>query len=127
MYSSLSTKEKRIYDLLVKGVPQQEIADKVFVSFSTVKFHTTNIRKKFGGLTTSQVIANHYLQQTDNYSYEYLYRKGVWLPCTLVIPQKDECNCVVIKTKHRNAYKTVHETHVRKREGDHSWVVNQKL
>lgn len=63
---NLTESEQRIYDLVVLGLTNQEIADKLFISKSTVKFHTNVIRKKAGVRSTYKLIANHYLEKNKH-------------------------------------------------------------
>jgi len=42
----LSTREEEVLDLIAQGLKNQDIADKMFISLSTVKVHTKNIFKK---------------------------------------------------------------------------------
>lgn len=44
--STLSDREQEVYDCLVKGHTDQEIADQLFVSLNTVKTHLKHIYKK---------------------------------------------------------------------------------
>ncbi len=76
---NLTKAEQRIYDLVVLGYPNKKIADVCFISESTVKFHTTVIRKKLGVNSTYKLIANHYIKrvkQLEQTSNELLERLG---------------------------------------------------
>lgn len=42
----LSPREKEIFDLVVEGYNNQEIADELFISYKTVKTHISNIMLK---------------------------------------------------------------------------------
>lgn len=59
--TALTPAEQRIYDLIVLGYKQQEIADKIFLSLGTIKFHMHSIMKKSGVNSTPEIIAQHYL------------------------------------------------------------------
>lgn len=42
----LSDRERQIVQLLLKGIPNKAIAEQLYVSERTVKFHCTNVYKK---------------------------------------------------------------------------------
>lgn len=46
LYARLTPSEQRIYDLLLKGYQNQQIAETLFISQNTVKFHMKNILAK---------------------------------------------------------------------------------
>ncbi len=45
---NLSPAEAAVHDLLVKGLTNQDIADKLFIAEKTVRWHLTRIYKKLG-------------------------------------------------------------------------------
>ncbi|MCH7584120.1 MAG: response regulator transcription factor [Acidobacteria bacterium] len=47
-YESLTDREREIFGLIAEGLSNQEIADRVFVSFSTAKTHVSSILTKLG-------------------------------------------------------------------------------
>ncbi len=53
----LTEREKDILALMVEGLPNTEIADKLVVSRSTVKFHVSNILSKLGVTTRTEAVA----------------------------------------------------------------------
>ena len=57
----LSPAEQRVYDLIVVGMSQQQIADKLCLSLQTIKFHFTAISRKKGVNSTREIIALHYM------------------------------------------------------------------
>ncbi|WP_278383344.1 helix-turn-helix transcriptional regulator [Alteromonas mediterranea] len=57
----LSPSEQRVHDLIVVGMGQQQIADKLFLSIQTIKFHTKAISRKKGVNSTREIIALHYM------------------------------------------------------------------
>lgn len=57
----LSEAEKRVYDLTVIGHTAKGVAAKLSLSYTTIKFHLNNIRRKRGVSNTSALIALHYL------------------------------------------------------------------
>jgi DNA-binding NarL/FixJ family response regulator len=46
--SSLSAREREVYDLLCEGIPNREIAKRLFISHETVKVHVRHVYDKFG-------------------------------------------------------------------------------
>lgn len=65
--NQLSKREQEIYDLLVTGQSNKEIASKVFITVGGVKFHLTNMYRKLGvkdvkrgARVREKVIAQHY-------------------------------------------------------------------
>lgn len=54
---NLSDREIDVVNLMVKGHTNREIGEKLFVSEKTIKFHNTNIFKKFGVLNRTKVMA----------------------------------------------------------------------
>jgi DNA-binding CsgD family transcriptional regulator len=53
----LSIREREVFRLLISGSTNQEIAGRLFVSESTVKFHVTNILRKTGCRSRNEVLA----------------------------------------------------------------------
>jgi NarL family two-component system response regulator LiaR len=53
----LTDREKEILALMVDGLANSEIADKLFVSQSTVKFHVSNILSKLGASSRTEAVA----------------------------------------------------------------------
>lgn len=58
---TLTKREKEVYDYMVRGYSNQEIADSLFVVEKTIKFHVTFILKRLGTKSRCKVIAGHYL------------------------------------------------------------------
>lgn len=52
----LSNREAEVAELVSKGLPNKEVAGKLFVTEKTVKFHLTNIYKKMNVKSRSQLI-----------------------------------------------------------------------
>ncbi|AGM47119.1 hypothetical protein AD45P4_00320 [Alteromonas phage vB_AmaP_AD45-P4] len=65
--------EKQVLDLVVKGFSGKEMANKLFVSEATIKFHLNTIRKKKGFTKTSQLIAWYYMG-----TQRYLESRSPW-------------------------------------------------
>jgi DNA-binding CsgD family transcriptional regulator len=63
--SQLSNAESQVYDLIIKGMSNQQIADKLYVSEKTAKYHCTNIFKKVGVSTRQELIAKHFGEEID--------------------------------------------------------------
>ncbi|HLF32869.1 MAG TPA: response regulator transcription factor [Cyclobacteriaceae bacterium] len=53
----LNPREKEVLVLLVQGLTSKQIAEKLFISKSTVETHRQNIRAKTGAKTTAELIA----------------------------------------------------------------------
>jgi ATP/maltotriose-dependent transcriptional regulator MalT len=53
----LSERELEVLALIAAGKPNQEIADKLFVSMSTVKTHINNLYRKLGARSRTQAVA----------------------------------------------------------------------
>jgi NarL family two-component system response regulator LiaR len=53
----LTDREKEILALMVEGLPNNGIAEKLFVSQSTVKFHVSNILSKLGVASRTEAVA----------------------------------------------------------------------
>lgn len=53
----MTDREKEVLALMVKGLNNNEIADRIFVSQSTVKFHVSNILAKFGATSRTEAVA----------------------------------------------------------------------
>jgi DNA-binding NarL/FixJ family response regulator len=60
----LTRREQQIFDLLMQGCKNQEIAAQVFLSESTVKVHVSKIYRKYKVKRRAQLISKM-LQQTD--------------------------------------------------------------
>lgn len=59
----LSSAENNVYQYLLKGYTNQEIADQLFVCEKTIKFHLTSIFKKLEVHSRQEAIAKHYRQE----------------------------------------------------------------
>jgi two-component system, NarL family, response regulator LiaR len=53
----LTDREKEILALMVEGLPNTAIADKLIVSQSTVKFHVSNVLSKLGVTSRTEAVA----------------------------------------------------------------------
>lgn len=53
---SLSVREIEVVKLVVTGITNKEVAGQLFVTEKTIKFHMTNIYKKMGVKSRSQLI-----------------------------------------------------------------------
>jgi DNA-binding CsgD family transcriptional regulator len=52
----LRPREREVLELMVSGLRNREIADRLFITVRTVKFHVSNILHKFGVQTRAEVI-----------------------------------------------------------------------
>ena len=55
--------ERRVYELILMGYSNQQIADELFVSINTVKFHVRNILAKSGMQSKNQLVSLHLKKQ----------------------------------------------------------------
>ena len=55
----LTPREEEVFELLVRGLSNQEIASCLFLSTGSVKNHVTNVLRKFGLQTRTQLLARH--------------------------------------------------------------------
>jgi len=55
--------EKRVYDLMLLGKSTKEIANELFLAYSTIKNHKTSILKKLGVKNSKEVIIFYYEDQ----------------------------------------------------------------
>lgn len=56
LLKGLSNRETEVAELLTQGLPNKEIANRLFVTEKTVKFHLTNVYKKMNVKSRSQLI-----------------------------------------------------------------------
>lgn len=56
LQKGLSNREVEVAELVSKGMANKEVADRLFVTEKTVKFHLTNIYKKMAIKSRSQLI-----------------------------------------------------------------------
>jgi NarL family two-component system response regulator LiaR len=56
-YLEMTSREKEILALMVEGLSNNEIAERLFVSQSTVKFHVSNILSKLGVTGRTEAVA----------------------------------------------------------------------
>ena len=57
MVEPLSSRELEILELVAKGLTNQQIAEQLFLSLATVKWHTHNIYGKLGVHNRTQAVA----------------------------------------------------------------------
>lgn len=57
----LSPAEQRVYDLIVVGMGQQQIADRLHLPVLKIGFHAAAISRKKGVNSTREIIALHYM------------------------------------------------------------------
>lgn len=56
-YQDMTVREKEILALMVEGLSNNEIAERIIVSQSTVKFHVSNILSKLGVTGRTEAVA----------------------------------------------------------------------
>jgi DNA-binding CsgD family transcriptional regulator len=56
MQKGLSHREAEVVELVAQGLSNKEVADKLFVTEKTIKFHLTNIYKKMNVKSRAQLI-----------------------------------------------------------------------
>jgi DNA-binding NarL/FixJ family response regulator len=61
-HQKLSAREMEIFSLIIQGFTNKMIADKLFISYETVKSHRKNILSKTGATNTAMLI--NYFHQT---------------------------------------------------------------
>lgn len=61
---SLSAREREIFSLIIEGMSNSEIANALYITESTVKFHVGNVFKKTGASNRSELIADYKLRNT---------------------------------------------------------------
>jgi two-component system response regulator DevR len=54
----LTPQQARVLEMMVEGLTYQEIAERLFISRSTVRFHIHNLKVKFGAGTRAELIAH---------------------------------------------------------------------
>ncbi len=59
LYTHLTMTEKKVYELILSGYSNQQMADLMFVSINTIKFHIKNILAKAGATKKSQLLSRH--------------------------------------------------------------------
>ena len=59
MLENISSREREIFDLLLEGLSQKEIANKLNISHSTVDFHRTNLYRKLGVHNIKELFAKY--------------------------------------------------------------------
>ncbi len=67
----LSNREAEVAELVSKGLSNREVANRLFVTEKTVKFHLTNIYKKMNVKSRAQLIVwcmphTHFVNSQDN-------------------------------------------------------------
>jgi DNA-binding NarL/FixJ family response regulator len=58
--NELTRRETEIRDLIVQGLTNKEIGQRLFIEETSVKFHVTNLFKKTGNKSRAQLIAGYY-------------------------------------------------------------------
>lgn len=58
LVDQLTSREKEVYDLVVQGKKNKDIAQELAISVSTVEFHRSNLMKKLKVTSITQLIAN---------------------------------------------------------------------
>ncbi|RLJ22146.1 DNA-binding response regulator [bacterium endosymbiont of Escarpia laminata] len=56
--SKLTRRQRDVYERLIKGKTNQEIADELYISLSTVKMHVSTVLEKVGAKNRTQLLAD---------------------------------------------------------------------
>jgi RNA polymerase sigma factor (sigma-70 family) len=59
MLETLSPREREVFNLLLEGLSQKDIAQKLNISHSTLDFHRTNLYKKLGVHSIKELFAKY--------------------------------------------------------------------
>ena len=59
LYKQLTATEKKVFQLILMGYANQQMADSLYVSINTIKFHVKNILAKAGVTKKSQLMGLH--------------------------------------------------------------------
>lgn len=70
-FKEITKREFNVINLLVKGLSNREIANKLFIEENSVKFHVTNIYKKVGTKGYRDFIARFYLEKHTHNASEW--------------------------------------------------------
>jgi DNA-binding NarL/FixJ family response regulator len=62
---TLTPREREVYDLMIQGLKNREIAKLLFIEESTVKAHTHHIYEKFGVHSRTALIVQAMLRRSD--------------------------------------------------------------
>ncbi len=84
----LSQSEYRVAKEITRGFREKEIAEKLFVSFTTVRTHAYNIRKKLGA-NSAVDIAREFLLSLDNPKKFVIWLIFFNLQCGIAFAQPD--------------------------------------
>jgi DNA-binding CsgD family transcriptional regulator len=72
---NLSPSEERIASMVIEGLSNHEIGQKLFVTEKTVKFHLTNIYAKLGVQSRAQLIVKYLKADKDDGEFIKLMRE----------------------------------------------------
>jgi DNA-binding CsgD family transcriptional regulator len=59
MFKDITPREREVFDLLLEGLSQKEIANKLNISHSTLDFHRTNLYRKLGVHSIKELFAKY--------------------------------------------------------------------
>jgi NarL family two-component system response regulator LiaR len=57
MHEELTSREKEVLKMMIEGLTNPQIAERLFISKSTVKFHVSSILSKTGALSRTEAVA----------------------------------------------------------------------
>lgn len=72
---SLSRSETAVVRAVIEGETNKEIANKLFVTEKTIKFHLTNIYQKLGVQSRAQLIVRYLKRNEDENEFAKLMRE----------------------------------------------------
>lgn len=104
----LSKAEQEVYNFKIKGMSNKTIADKLFVSEKTIKFHCTNIFKKKGVSRGPELIALHF-DNTDIITKNSIEEINKMKDINHTLPMKTNQYNEMQKESHKESINFIHD------------------